>query len=167
MSATLRDSITDETKAAMKAKDPIRLSTLRLVSAAIKDRDIEARSQDRCNGIDDAEILQLLSKMVKQREEAAKTYEENGRLELAEREREEIGTIRDFLPTPLTEDEVEAAIRAEMDRHGATCLKDMGKIMGALKAGYAGRIDMGRAGGTVKRLLCEAQKNGGSETAAQ
>jgi len=154
-SANLRDRITESTKDAMKTKDRVRLSTLRLVAAAIKDRDIEARAQDRCNGIDESEILSLLSKMVKQRKDSAKTYEEAGRLELAEREREEITVIQTFLPKPLSEDEVEAAIRDNMASLEDPCLKDMGKIMGALKRDYAGRIDMGKAGGVVKRLLCE------------
>jgi uncharacterized protein YqeY len=153
---TLRDRISADTKDAMKSKDRVRLSTLRLVSAAIKDRDIEARSQDRCNGIDESEILSLLSKMVKQRKDSAQTYEDAGRLELAEREREEITVIQTFLPTPLTDEEVEAAIRENMADFESPCLKDMGKIMGALKRDYAGRIDMGKAGGVVKRLLCDA-----------
>ena len=158
MAATdLRTRITESTKDAMKAKDRTRLSTLRLVSAAIKDRDIDARSQDRCEGIEDGEILSLLSKMVKQREESAKTYEDNGRLELAERERSEIEVIRDFMPTPLTEAELEEAVEAKMADIEEPCLKDMGKIMGALKSDFAGRIDMGKAGAVVKRHLCAAK----------
>ena len=141
----------------MKAKEPVRLATLRLVSAAIKDRDIDARSQDRCNGIDDSEILSLLSKMVKQREEAAKTYEDNGRLELAEREREEIEVIREFMPKPLSETELESLVKQRVEALDAPCLKDMGKLMGGLKSDYAGRIDMGKAGGLVKKYLCEAK----------
>ena len=154
---TLRDRIADATKTAMKAKEPVRLSTLRLMSAALKDRDIEARAHDRCDGIGEAEILALLSKMVKQREEAAATYEENGRLELAEREREEIATIREFLPTPLSQDEMEREIETRVKALDEPCLKDMGKIMGGLKADFAGRIDMSRAGSVVKRYLCDAK----------
>ena len=157
-SAELRDQIASATKEAMKAKDAVRLSTLRLVSAAIKDRDIEARSSDRCNGIDSAEILSLLSKMVKQRQESAKTYEEGGRLELAEREREEIGVIREFMPAPLSEEDLRAAIRDRIEECEGPCLKDMGKIMNSLRAEYAGRIDMGKAGGLVKQFLCEAKQ---------
>ena len=153
----LREAISHSTKAAMKAKEPVRLATLRLVSAAIKDRDIDARSQDRCNGIDDSEILSLLAKMVKQREEAAKTYEDNGRLELAEREREEIEVIREFMPKPLSETELDALIKERVEALDAPCLKDMGKLMGGLKSDYAGRIDMGKAGGLVKKYLCEAK----------
>ena len=153
---TLRQNITDKTKEAMKAKDAIRVSTLRLVSAAIKDRDIAARSEDRCGGIADDEILSLLTKMVKQREESAKTYEDNGRPELAERERTEIDIVREFMPKPLSDDEMKAAVQKIIDDAGATCLKDMGKVMGGLKKDYAGRIDMGKAGALVKEHLCSS-----------
>ncbi len=137
----------------MKAKDSVKVSTLRLVSAAIKDRDIAARSSDRCGGIDDSEIMSLLAKMLKQREESAKTYEENARPELAEREITEMEIIRAYMPTPLTDEEVEAAVAKIVDESGATCLKDMGKIMNSLKSDYAGRIDMGKAGKIVKSHL--------------
>lgn len=150
----LRDLISEHTKTAMKSKEKVRLSTLRLISAAIKDRDIAARSEDRCGGIDDGEILTLLAKMLKQREESAKTYEDNGRPELAAREHEEIEIIREFMPTPLTDAEVKAVVADLVDQTGATCLKDMGKIMGILKTDYAGRIDMGKAGKVVKGHLC-------------
>jgi len=150
----LRDSITESIKTAMKAKEALRVSTLRLVSAAIKDRDIAARSEDRCGGIGDDEILTLLAKMVKQREESAKTYEDNGRPELAERERLEIEIIREFMPTPLSEAEVSKVIEDIITETEATGLKDMGKIMGRLKTDYAGRIDMGKAGKIVKSHLC-------------
>ncbi|WP_409433331.1 GatB/YqeY domain-containing protein [Litorimonas sp. RW-G-Af-16] len=154
MTATLRDQITDSIKTAMKEKDTLRVSTLRLVSAAIKDRDIAARAEDRCQGIDDSEVLSLLAKMVKQREESAKTYEDNGRPELAERERQEIEIVRDFMPKPLSEDELKTVIAGLVEQSGATCLKDMGKIMGMLKTDYAGRVDMGKAGAVVKGHLC-------------
>jgi len=108
--AKLRTRITEATKKAMKEKDTLRVSTLRLVSAAVKDRDIAARAEDRCEGIDEGEILSLLSKMVKQRKESAQTYEENGRPELAEREREEIDIIQEFMPQPLSEDEMKTII---------------------------------------------------------
>lgn len=150
----LRDKIVEDTKTAMKAKEPVKVSTLRLVSAAIKDRDIAARSSDRCGGIDDSEIMSLLAKMLKQREESAKTYEDNGRPELAEREIMEMDIIRAYMPTPLTDDEVQSAIAKIIDDSGATCLKDMGKIMNSLKSDYAGRIDMGKAGKIVKDHLC-------------
>jgi uncharacterized protein YqeY len=150
----LRQSINDSIKTAMKEKDRLRVSTLRLITAAVKDRDIAARAEDRCDGIDAAEILSLLSKMVKQRKESAQTYEENGRPELAEREREEIEIIREFMPKPLSEDEMKTVIAGLVKDSGATCLKDMGKIMGQLKSGYAGRVDMGKAGAVVKQHLC-------------
>lgn len=149
----LRQDITANVKDAMKAKDSLRVSTLRLVNAAIKDRDIAARSSDRCDGIDDSEILSLLAKMVKQREESAKTYEDNARPELAERERAEIVIMREFMPKPLSEDEVKDVVKGLVDDMGATGLKDMGKIMGRLKSDYAGRIDMGKAGAIVKGHL--------------
>jgi len=150
---TLRDTITESTKDAMRSKDSLRVSTLRLVSAAIKDRDIAARSEDRCGGIEEPEILSLLAKMVKQREESAKTYEDNGRPELAERERSEIEIVREFMPKELSETEMKEAIAAIVEESGATCLKDMGKIMGRLKTDFAGRLDMGKAGAIVKGHL--------------
>jgi len=149
----LRETIQDSVKDAMKSKDAVRLSTLRLINAAIKDRDIAARAEDRCGGIDESEILALLAKMVKQREESAKTYDDNGRPELADRERSEIEIIRNFMPTPLSDGELNDVIQSYIDELGATCLKDMGKIMGKLKSGYAGRVDMGKAGGIVKGHL--------------
>jgi uncharacterized protein YqeY len=152
--ATLRTRINDTTKTAMKEKAKLRVSTLRLVAAAIKDRDIAARAEDRCEGIDDSEILSLLAKMVKQRQESAKTYEDNGRPELAEREREEIEIIGEFMPQPLSDDEMKSVISQIVEESGATGLKDMGKIMGQLKSAYAGRVDMGKAGAVVKAHLC-------------
>lgn len=151
---SLRESISASTKDAMRAKDSVALSTLRLISAAIKDRDIAARAEDRCGGIDDTDIMSLLTKMVKQREESAKVYENNARPELADREREEINVIRTFMPTPLTEAELNTAVSEAVEAQGATCLKDMGKVMATLKADYAGRIDMGQAGAVVKKQLC-------------
>lgn len=150
---TLRDKIVDDTKSAMKNKDKVKVSTLRLVSAAIKDRDIAARNSDRCGGVDDTEIMSLLVKMLKQREESVKTYAENGRPELAEREQTEIDIIKEYMPTPLSDEEVEEAVAQVIDSSGATGLKDMGKIMNSLKADFAGRIDMGKAGKLVKAKL--------------
>ncbi len=149
----LRQSITDAVKDAMKSKDSLRVSTLRLVNAAIKDRDIAARAEDRCDGIDDSEILSLLSKMVKQREESAQTYEENARPELAERERAEISIVREFMPKPLSDDDMTEAVGNIITELDATGLKDMGKVMGRLKTDFAGRIDMGKAGALVKAKL--------------
>jgi uncharacterized protein YqeY len=152
----LRDSINDRTKDAMRAKDSLRVSTLRLVNAAIKDRDIAARAEDRCEGITDPEILSILAKMVKQREESAKTYDDNGRPELADRERTEIEIVREFMPVPLADDELKATIAKIIEDSGATCLKDMGKVMGRLKTDFAGRVDMGKAGAVVKSHLCSS-----------
>ncbi len=150
----LREEISTSVKDAMKSKDAIRLSTLRLVNAAIKDRDIAARAEDRCEGIEDSEIMALLAKMVKQRQESATTYEDNGRPELAERERSEIDVIRNFMPKPLSDDELNSVIDDYIKESGATCLKSMGKIMGQIKSNYAGRVDMGKAGAIVKEHLC-------------
>ena len=149
----MRARINDATKAAMKDKNMVRVSTLRLITAAIKDRDIAARAEDRCEGIDSSEILSLLSKMVKQRKESAQTYEDNGRPELAEREREEITIISEFMPKPLSEDEMRGVIASLVENSGASGLKNMGQIMGQLKKDYAGRVDMGKAGAIVKDLL--------------
>lgn len=148
----MRERITEALKDAMRAKDEIRLSTLRLMSAALKDNDIAKRAN---NGgtLDDGEVMALLSKMVKQREESAKTYEEAGRIELAERERAEQDVIREFLPKPLSDDEVSEAVRKAIKDAGADSIRDMGKVMGILKAGYAGRMDFGKAGSQVKASL--------------
>ena len=150
---SLRTDITDGIKTAMKAQDKLTLSTLRLVNAAVKDRDIAARATDNPGGIDDAAILSLLAKMVKQRNESATIYDENGRPELAERERGEIEVIKIYMPTSLTDEELQAAVKKAVNDIDATCLKDMDKIMGKLKSEYAGRMDMGKAGAAVKALL--------------
>ena len=150
----MREDLNAAMKEAMRDRDSVRLSTLRLVNAAVKDRDIAARAGDRCGGIGDAEIISLLAKMVKQREESAKIYEDNGRAELAERERTEIGVMRAFMPEPLPDDELKAAIRAFIEEFDATCLKDMGRIMERIKSDYAGRVDMAKAGRLVKDYLC-------------
>lgn len=144
-------------KDAMRARDTVRLSTLRLINAAIKDRDIAARgesgSAEGGSGVSDADILQILAKMVKQRQESIRAYEEGGRLELAEQERAEIGVIEDFLPKQLDDDEVEAAIDAAIAEVGAQSLRDMGKVMAALKSRYTGRMDFGSVGPWVKARL--------------
>jgi uncharacterized protein YqeY len=148
----MRDRVTDEVKAAMKAGDKARLSTLRLVQAAIKDRDIANRGTGKDAAGDD-EILQLLAKMVKQREESAKAFEDGGRPELAAKEREEIAIIRDFMPKQMDQSETEAAIRSVIAETGAAGVRDMGKVMAALREKYAGQMDFGRASGLVKGLL--------------
>lgn len=150
---TLRTDIMDGMKTAMKEKEKLTLSTLRLINAAIKDRDIAARAEDRPDGIDSPEILSLLAKMVKQREESAKIYDDNGRPELAERERAEMVVIRGYMPTQLSDEELTTAVKAAVDALDASCLKDMGKVMGKLKGEFAGRMDMGKAGAAVKAIL--------------
>ncbi len=149
----MRDRITAALKESMLAKDSLRTCTIRLMMAAIKDRDIALRSEDGADGLDDAGIMALLAKMVKQREESAATYETAGRMELAETERAEIDVIKDFLPKPLTADEVEAAIKKALAETRAASIRDMGKVMGVLKSQYAGRMDFGAAGGRVKAAL--------------
>lgn len=148
----MRDKVMDEVKAAMKAGDKARLSTLRLIQAAVKDRDIANRGTGKEAASDD-EILQLLAKMVKQREESAKAFEDGGRAELAAKEREEIAVIRDFMPKQMDEAETEAAIRAVIVETGAAGVKDMGKVMAGLREKYAGQMDFGKASGVVKGLL--------------
>lgn len=149
----MQERFNEALKEAIKSKDKIRVSTLRLITAAIKDRDIAARSADSGSGITDEQILEILAKMVKQRQEAATTYEEAGRLELAEQERAEIFVIEEFLPQQLSEDEVSAAVDAAIAELGAETLKDMGKVMGLLKGQYAGQMDFGKASGLVKQKL--------------
>lgn len=148
-----RTEINTAMKDAMKSKDQTALSTIRLISAALKDRDITARGQGNADGIDDSEILSMLQTMIKQRRESAKVYCDAGREELAEREEAEIEVIQAFLPQQLSDDEVSAAIDKIIADTGAACIKDMGKVMGALKSQYAGQIDMGKAGGAVKAKL--------------
>jgi len=149
----MRTRITEALKAAMKAKQSERLSTLRLISAAIKDRDIALRGEGNPNGVNEDEILAILGKMVKQRLESARSYEEASRLDLAEREREEIIIIEEFLPRQLDDTEVAAAIEAAISESGATSIRDMGKVMGALKSKYTGQMDFGAVGPVVKERL--------------
>ncbi|MGH1398165.1 MAG: GatB/YqeY domain-containing protein [Alphaproteobacteria bacterium] len=150
---TKREELTTAMKAAMKSKNQAALSTIRLIQAAMKDRDIAARGQGNADGISEAEILSMLQSMIKQRQESAKTYCDAGREELAEREEAEIEIIQTFLPKQLSEDEVGSAIEKIIEETGAADIKDMGKVMGALKSQYAGQIDMGKAGGFVKAKL--------------
>ena len=149
----MRSRVNDALKSAMKAKDQTRLSTLRLINAAIKDRDIAMRGDGDDGGVGDAEVLQILGKMVKQRQESARAYEEGGRLELAEKEREEIAVIEDFLPKQLDEEEVAAAVDKAIKATGAASIRDMGKVMGELKSRYTGQMDFGRVGPMVKGRL--------------
>ena len=137
----LRQRITEELKVAMKAKEPVRLATLRLMNAAIKDRDIAARREDRCDGVSDDEVMQILSKMAKQREESSITYEQAGRLDLAEKELLELEIVRSFLPKQMSEDEIKAAVDTVVKDLSAAGLKDMGRCMGQLKERHAGAMD--------------------------
>lgn len=150
---SLRDQVTSELKIAMKSRAVDRLSTLRLINAAIKDRDIAARGDGNDEGVSDDEILGILGKMVKQRQESARTYEEGGRLELAEKELAEIVVIEEFLPARLDDDEVSAAIEAAIAAVGAESIRDMGKVMGQLKGKYTGQMDFGAVGPMVKAKL--------------
>ncbi|MGP1358185.1 GatB/YqeY domain-containing protein [Roseicyclus sp.] len=149
----LRERIGSGLKEAMRDKDATRLSTLRLISAAVKDQDIAARAKGEMDGVGEAEVLAILGKMVKQRQESARAYEEGGRLELAEKELAEIAVIEDYLPRRLAEDEVEAAIGAAIAETGATDLRDMGRVMAVLKAKHAGQMDFGAVGPAVKARL--------------
>ena len=150
----LRTRITSALKQAMKEKDAARLSTLRLVNAAIKDRDIALRGEGNEAGVDEAGITAILGKMVKQRQESARAYEEGGRLDLAERELAEISVIEEFLPKQLSEDEVEKAVNDAISRVDACSIRDMGKVMGELKTRYTGQMDFGAVGPMVKARLC-------------
>ena len=132
----LRARINAAMKQAMRDKATARLSTVRLINAAIKDRDIAARSEGNDEGVDDAEVLAILGKMTRQRQESARTYEEAGRFDLSERELAEIKVIEEFLPRQLSQDEIETAIAVAVDNIGASSIRDMGKVMGALKAKY-------------------------------
>lgn len=153
MSAALRDQIMQAMKDAMKSGDKLRLSTIRLMQSAIKDRDIASRTDGRNDGVPDADILELFTKMVKQRRESAEIYEKGGRADLVAQERGEIAVIEDFMPKQLGEAETKAAVEAVVAEVGATSVKDMGKVMGLLKTRYAGQLDFGKAGAVVKSLL--------------
>lgn len=148
-----RDELTTALKEALKSKDQTAMSTIRLITAAIKDRDIAARSTGNQEGISDAEILSLMQSMIKQRQESSKTYADNGRDDLAEREIDEITVIERFLPQQMSEEETSAAIETIIAETGASSIKDMGKVMAELKSRYAGQLDMAKAGGAVKAKL--------------
>jgi uncharacterized protein YqeY len=148
----MRAQIAEALKTAIRTQDKKRTSTLRLINAAIQDRDIANRGQGK-DQVSDDEILQILTKMVKQREESAKAFEEGNRLELAEQEREEIAIIRDFLPKQMAEDQVRSVCQQVIRDIGADGLRDMGKCMNALKEKYPGQMDFGKASGIVKTML--------------
>lgn len=149
----MRDRLAAALKEAMKAKDAERLSTLRLINAAIKDREIALRGTGDGGAVGDAEILAILGKMVKQRQESARAYEEGGRLELAEKELAEVKVIEEFLPRQLTPDEVAAAVEKAVAKVGASSIRDMGRVMAELKAAHTGQMDFGAVGPMVKAKL--------------
>jgi hypothetical protein len=149
----MRSRISTGLKEAMKNRDTARLSTLRLINAAIKDKDIALRGEGDDAGVSDDDVLGILGKMVKQRQESARAYEEGGRLDLAERERAEVEVIEEFLPKKLSEDEVAKAVDAAIRSTEASSIRDMGRVMGALKAKYTGQMDFGRVGPMVKERL--------------
>ena len=149
----LRAQLTDALKAAMKARNERAVSTLRLILAALKDRDIAARAKGNADGISDDEIRQLLQAVIRQRRESITMYEQGGRCELAQQEAEEIAIIEGFLPKQLGETEIASAIRGVIAEIGATGIKDMGRTMAVLKQRHAGQMDFGKASAMVKGLL--------------
>jgi hypothetical protein len=153
MTQSLRESIKQGLTEATKAQDKRRMATLRLIQAALKDRDIAGRTDGRDAGVSDAEILDVLSKMVKQRRESIGIYESAGRMELAEREKEEVEIIESYMPKQLSEEETAAAVEAVISETGAASIKDMGRVMGELKKRHAGQMDFAKAGALVKEKL--------------
>ncbi|HZW48390.1 MAG TPA: GatB/YqeY domain-containing protein [Microvirga sp.] len=148
----LRERFTADMKEAMKAGDKGKLGAIRLIQAALKDKDIEARGAGK-EPLSDEEILALLQKMVKQRQESIAMYEQGGRTELAQAEKNEVEVISSYLPKQMDEAETKAAIEAAIAETGAASMKDMGKVVGALRAKYAGRMDFAKASGLVKDML--------------
>ena len=150
----LREDITAALKDAMKSGDKKRLGALRLMQAAIKDKDINSRTDGHDSALtSDAGIMELFAKMVKQRQDSIAAYDQGGRPELAQAERDEIAVIQSFMPKQMTDEEAKAAVAEVIKAVGATSVKDMGKVMAELKAKFAGQMDMGKAGGIVKALL--------------
>lgn len=148
----MREQLTAAMKDAMKAKDSLRLATIRLIQSAIKDQDIAQRTAGK-EPLGDGEILQLMAKLIKQREESAKIYDTNARPELAEKERQEIAAIASFMPQQLSDDETRGAIAAAIAETGAAGIKDMGKVIAVLRNNYAGQMDFAKASGLVKDML--------------
>jgi uncharacterized protein YqeY len=149
----IRDRFAGDLKDAIKSRDAARASTLRLICAAVKDRDIAARTEDNAEGVSDAEILAILGKMIKQRQDSARLYEEGGRLDLASQERAEMEIIGAYLPRQMSDSEVQKAIAEAIEDTGATSIRDMGKVMAHLKARHAGKMDFARAGAAVKQAF--------------
>jgi uncharacterized protein len=149
----LRQAFRDRLKEAMKGRDSRAVSTVRLILAGLKDRDVAARGQGNPDGVSDAEIMRMLQEMIKQRHESIVLYRQGNRPDLAQQESEEIGVIESFLPRQLDQDEIETAAMAAIGEIGGTTGKDMGKVMAVLRERHAGVIDLGRAGAIVRRLL--------------
>lgn len=149
----LRSDLQDALKEAMRAKDSSGVATIRLIMAALKDRDIAARTKGQMEGISDDEILQMLQSMIKQRRESIQMYEQGGRLELAEREQAEVEWISKFLPKQMSEEEMAVAVDSAITDLDAAGLKDMGRVMAALRERHAGQMDFGKASGIVKQKL--------------
>lgn len=149
----LRNRITEALKSAMKAKEPVALAAVRLIQAALKDRDIAARSKGNMDGVGDDEILSMLQSMIKQRRDSIEMYEKGGRPELAEREAQEIDIIEGFLPEQMDDAAVEAALASVIQELEAASMKDMGRVMAALKERYAGSMDFAKASAQVKAKL--------------
>tara|TARA_Y100001980_G_C14495138_1_gene271714 strand:+ start:281 stop:733 length:453 start_codon:yes stop_codon:yes gene_type:complete len=149
----MHERFNEALKVAIKSQDKVRISTLRLINAAIKDRDIADRTDNGDAGVSEDVVLEILAKMIKQRQESLSAYEEAGRLDLADQERSEIVIIQEFMPRQLEDDEIMAAVDAALAEVGAETLKDMGKVMGLLKQKYTGQMDFGKAGARVKEKL--------------
>jgi uncharacterized protein YqeY len=149
----LRQELSDSLKEAMKAREERAVSTIRLILAALKDRDIAARGNGNADGISEPEILEMLKTMIRQRRESIQSYEAGGRIDLAQQEAEEIGVIERFLPEQIEGEAMTAAIEQTVAELGATTIKDMGKTIQALKATYAGRMDFSKASAIVKQML--------------
>ena len=149
----MHERFNEALKVALKSQDKVRISTLRLINAAIKDRDIADRTDNGGAGVSEDVVLEILAKMIKQRQESLSAYEEAGRLDLADQERSEIVIIQEFMPRQLEDDEIIAAVDAALAEVRAETLKDMGKVMGLLKQKYTGQMDFGKAGARVKEKL--------------
>ena len=152
----MRKKINLELKLAMKSQNKNRLSTLRLITAAIKDRDIAMRTEESSFGVNDQEIIQILTQMIKQRNDSVSFYEEGGRIELAESEKNEIGIIKEFLPRQLSENEIEAVVRLTIKSECAESIRDMGRVIGKLKEQYAGKVDFSIIAPLVKKILLKS-----------
>jgi uncharacterized protein YqeY len=149
----IRERFAGDLKNAIKTKDSARVSTLRLICAAIKDRDIAARTEDNADGVSDAEILAILAKMIKQRQDSAQAYEEGGRLDLASQELAEMAIIGEYMPKQMSEAEVAKAVAEAIELTQACSIRDMGKVMAHLKARHTGKMDFARAGAAVKQAF--------------